>query len=241
MVNKFLVIGRGKWGKKVINVVNKYGKIIEIIGSNKSYKKLTKKNINWVFVLTNDNSHFKITKYFLENNINVFCEKPLCLNYKDAKKLITLSKKNKIRLYISDIENYKNKKIKIFNDNKIIRQKLDKSKKNILFRLFYHDLYLLFNKASFNKILNIKIINNKNGEFIFSFRANNKKFSFYYNLNKKEKIHVINKTNYLNHSNNPLKTMIKSVLLEKVDFFKNNKTAMEILKVIEKIKKKAKN
>jgi hypothetical protein len=34
--------------------------------------------------------------------------------------------------------------------------------------------------------------------------------------------------------------MIKCVLLEKIDFVKNNKIAMEILKFIEKIKKKAK-
>ncbi|WP_415300360.1 Gfo/Idh/MocA family oxidoreductase [Candidatus Pelagibacter sp. Uisw_134_02] len=239
MINKkkFLIIGRGKWGKKVINILNDLGEIIEIIDSKTSYKKLSKKNIDWAFVLTNNSSHYKITKYFIENKINVFCEKPLCLNFKKAKKLLDLSKKNKTKIYVSDIENFKNKKIKILNINNIIRQKLDIDKKNIIFRLFYHDLYLILNNFSIKNINFLKIQDSLKGKLIFSFKANNKDFNFSYNLNKKFKIHKINKISFLNFNNDPLKKMIMNVLLQKVNFIRNNNIALQTLKIIDKIKK----
>ena len=49
-----------------------------------------------VFIATPAKSHFKIAKYFLENNINVFIEKPITLGVK--KKLQNFRKKFQIRI-----------------------------------------------------------------------------------------------------------------------------------------------
>ena len=47
------------------------------------------------FYCTPAKSHFKIAKYFLENNINVFIEKPITLGVKSYKILEKISNKNK--------------------------------------------------------------------------------------------------------------------------------------------------
>ena len=86
------VIGRGKWGKKVIRTLIKYSSVKYIIGKNTNYKKCTS-NIDWIFILTPNNTHYKICKFFLDKKVNVFCEKPLTTNLKQANKLYDLARK----------------------------------------------------------------------------------------------------------------------------------------------------
>ena len=83
------VIGRGKWGKRVINVLKNQSKIQFVFGRKSNYRKFNK-NIKWVFVLSSNKSHYKICKFYLENKINVFCEKPLTLNYKQSKLVLKI-------------------------------------------------------------------------------------------------------------------------------------------------------
>jgi len=49
--------------------------------------------IDFVIIVTPNNSHFKIAKAFLEEGINVVCDKPLTLKVKEAEELINLAKK----------------------------------------------------------------------------------------------------------------------------------------------------
>lgn len=42
--------------------------------------------------------HYNISKLFLENGKHVLCEKPLCLNYKQAESLIRFAKSKKLFL-----------------------------------------------------------------------------------------------------------------------------------------------
>ena len=51
------------------------------------------KNIEWIFIATPNQTHYKIVKKCIMNSINVFCEKPLCLSYEKAKELILLARK----------------------------------------------------------------------------------------------------------------------------------------------------
>ena len=60
---KIGVIGRGIWGKKIIKVLKKNFKLQFVIGKDTNYKEI-KKKIDWVFVLTPNNTHYKICKYF---------------------------------------------------------------------------------------------------------------------------------------------------------------------------------
>jgi predicted dehydrogenase len=57
------------------------------------YTMLDYMNLDYVFVLTPPDTHFKIAKYFLKKNINVFVEKPGTTNIKDLKELISIANK----------------------------------------------------------------------------------------------------------------------------------------------------
>ena len=235
MKKKVGIIGYGRWAKKIVPIINRYASIRFISDSKISYK-IFKEPVDWVFVLTNNNTHYQIVKYFLNKKINVFCEKPLTKSFFLTKSLIDLSKKNKVHLYVNDVENYKFKKIKKNKNYEINRRKMDNSlsKESILFRLAYHDFYLLYNelnKKEFKSEMNEK----KNSLKIKLFLKNSKKFIFNYNLKSKKKMHRINSADFLNFKGNPLEKMIKSLLNDKVNYCKNKTQAMFCSKIIRSI------
>jgi len=49
--------------------------------------------IDFVIIITPNNSHFEITRYFLEKGINVVCDKPLNLKVEETKELTNLAGK----------------------------------------------------------------------------------------------------------------------------------------------------
>ena len=151
----FGLVGYGKWGKILGKTISQIGKIHFISNTKKTYK--NNKKIDWCFIATNDATHYKIAKYFLKKKIPVICEKPLSRNIKESRELIKLSKKYKVNLFINHVEIFKKKKIKILKSNNIIRKKTSDNKiKDVLWKLCYHDLYLLYNHLK-NKKLQIKL------------------------------------------------------------------------------------
>ena len=230
------VIGRGSWGKKIINELEKISNIKLIYRSKDNYKKF-KENIDWIFILTPDSTHYNIAKYFLKKKINVFCEKPLAIKLKQAKDLISLSKRFKTNLYIDDIENYKKKIIKINDDkNYVIRKKKDNgSAKSLLKRLAYHDFYLLSKYISINKIKLIKAIAKKKILKFEIILKNDVIFNFYYDIGSNIKEHFINTTRLDKFTNNPIKDMLNSVLYKNNNFLINNKNAITCIKLIDKV------
>jgi hypothetical protein len=232
-----IVIGNGTWGKKIINVLKKHSKIVKIINSKDNYKDqhINLSNIDWVFVLTPVQTHFNIVKYFLEKKLNVFCEKPLSNSFKSAKKLISLSKKVSKILYVSDVENYKNLNVKFGKTNIVLRFKKDIIKKeSIFFRLFYHDLYILYNQVK-RRIVRILIYKKSIFEVEFEVFFLKKSFLFHYKLDSNKKVHMINDTNFLKFSGNPLNSMLKKVLFLKNKQKVNNNAALNAIKLINKI------
>ena len=229
------VIGRGNWGKRVINVLKNLSKIQFIYGRKSNYRKLNEE-IKWVFVLSSNKSHYKICKFYLENKINVFCEKPLTLNYKQSKHLFEIASKNKCVLYVDDIEVFKNKKITLKKRNFIVRKKMDKGSKISLFeRLFYHDVYLIYKKI-LKKKFKIKFYKSKilNFDMVFGKMIIN----FNYDINSRKKIHKINEVNLLNFKGNPLKKMVKYVFkLRKLDP-ENRDRSLFALKTMNLLKEK---
>ena len=103
------IIGNGKWGRKIINELQKISNIKFVYNSKNNFKNY-EKEIDWIFILTPDSTHYDITKFFLKKNVNVFCEKPLSVKIKEAQSLIEFSQRTKSRLYVDDIENYKKKR-----------------------------------------------------------------------------------------------------------------------------------
>ena len=67
----------------------------------KSYKRaMNDHKIDIVVISTPTGTHYKIAKMALRKKKHVLCEKPLSLNLKEVKHLITLSKKNKKFLFV---------------------------------------------------------------------------------------------------------------------------------------------
>ena len=123
------VIGRGKWGQKVIKALKSCSSIKYIVGKNVNFKKCSTK-VDWIFILTPNRTHYRICKFFLKKKVNVFCEKPLTLNLKQATNLYSLAMKNRVLLYVDDVEIYKQKKFvllkkKLYNKRKKRQRKLN--------------------------------------------------------------------------------------------------------------------
>ena len=236
-ITKIGIIGRGNWGKKVIKVLKKNFTVEFITGKEVNFKELTKQ-IDWVFVLTPNPTHYKICKFFLNSKINVFCEKPLTMTFKQSIDLYKISKKNKVILYVDDIEIFKNKKLNIISSNSIIRKKTDLGNNYSLFERFcYHDLYLIYDYIKDKKLKKLKFLKSSDLNFILYYEKAT--FNFFYSIHSKEKVHRINNTNFLRFTGNPLEKMILSVVKKK-GFFENNKRSLFTLKLILKLKSKYK-
>jgi hypothetical protein len=231
------VIGCGRWGKVIIKELNKISNIKFIYNSKDDYKKISE-NIDWIFILTPDKTHYKIAKHFLEKKINVFCEKPLTIDFKKADYLINLSKKLKTNLYVDDVEIYKKKHIKINNKiNNIVRTKKDLgTAKSLLNRLAYHDFYLIFQPKDLNMIKYIEANTKKKILKIKITLQNKTIFNFLYDIGSNKKKHFINKIRMDKFTNNPVKDMLKTVLYKKNNFKKNNINALTSIKLINKVR-----
>ena len=234
---KAIVFGKGNWGKVFISKLKSKVKIVKILTSKDNFKKINCKNIDWIFVLTNTNKHFEICNHFIKKCKNIFCEKPLTFNGSQSKELIKKAKRFKCNLYVSDIEKFKEKKIKLKKNNTIIRKKFSYDKSDLLFRYAYHDLYLLSEYMNIKKFRNFKLIKNKIGLISYSFRVQKILLKFTYSFNSNKKIHKINNSNFLIFKGNPLDRMIENVISKKENIFENNKNALSAIYVINKIKK----
>ena len=91
------VVGICENEKTMNKVLKKNFKNLKIYND---YKDLAKLEIDFVTVCTPTGAHFEIIKFFLENNIAVFSEKPLSSNYSEANELQNLSKKKNTLLFV---------------------------------------------------------------------------------------------------------------------------------------------
>ncbi len=232
------VVGNGKWAKIMVPKIAKFANIKFIANTKTGYKKFKLNKISWIFVLTNNKTHFKIVKYFLNKRKNVFCEKPLTKNFLSSVKLFQLSKKNKIGLYVNDVEIFKKKDFSIKRNNLIVREKKSQiSEDSLLHRFAYHDFYLLKKHINLNDIKVKKYSENKKNLFI-NFSTGNKTFKFSYNIKSKLKKHKINNTNMMTCKKDPLEMMIKHVLDGKTNLNRNFSNSLFSSKLISKINKK---
>lgn len=63
-------------------------------------------DIDAAFVVTPTSTHFELVKYLLENNKHVFCEKPLCSNDDEAKKLAAIANGKNLVLQVGHSERF---------------------------------------------------------------------------------------------------------------------------------------
>ena len=122
--NQIGIIGLGYWATNIINTLEKMGyKNIHCFDINKKNAKSLKKKFQYikiykdinelvkldllgVIIVTNTKNHFPIAKLCLENNHNIFIEKPVTDSSTKIKQLIKLAKLKKKKIMSGYIYNY---------------------------------------------------------------------------------------------------------------------------------------
>lgn len=121
---KLAIIGLGYWGKNYLRIIDSYEEIelAAIVDPDLSinfkknflvFKDLTEMlnsnlKIDSAIVCSPTNTHYKITKSLLLNNINVLAEKPLTTNSRQANELFQIAKKNNLTLLVDHTYLYNN-------------------------------------------------------------------------------------------------------------------------------------
>ena len=108
---------------------------------------------------------------------------------------------------------------------------------SLLYRLAYHDFYLLYNNFK-NKKINIISLIKKKSLLMFNINVGKKFYEFIYDIDSQKKIHLINYTNFNLYTNNPLTEMLNAVLYKDIDFNKNEKISLFANCLIDRIIKK---
>ena len=89
--NKKIQIEKIFTKKKILN------KKINFVNSEKEFFKDIKSK--YIYINSAQKFHFKNIKKSLNKRLNVICEKTLCSNHKETKKIINLAKKKKLKIY----------------------------------------------------------------------------------------------------------------------------------------------
>ncbi len=228
-----VLFGIGHWGKILANNLKDNYNLLKIFDSKSRIENYDFTDVNWAVVATDNVNHFGVVKFLLNKKVNVFCEKPLTINYTTSKEIVSIANEKNLKLYINHIYNKKRSKIKIVNNNFIYRSKNSKKTfENILFDLFYHDLYLIINYINLNDI-EISNLSYNEVSLIFKIYSNNKTFNFSYYLDRNTE-HIINDVSLIDDINY-LPEEFKNVFNYKVNFEKNNLIALNCNKFIDKL------
>jgi len=231
------LIGNGYWGKILSEKLDN----LQFISDSKTdVDSVT--NVDWIFVATPPTSHYKIVEYWLNRGSNVFCEKPLCLEYYKAHNLYNLADKLKLKLYVDDIflhrDEYKN---------------INKARKRIVFRwykngphkdtlinnLLYHDLLILTDLYGIQSIEDIDMNTNQKNKLKITFKYGKVDVEVdYVNDYLGDKIKTII-VDDLYHYNFPktekdyLKKLVDDCLNLKVNFKKNRKNSLNVISLLQ--------
>ncbi len=228
------LIGYGKWGKILHSKLQKISDVKFVCTSKDDYLSELE-NVDWVVVATPDDTHYEIVKNCLWWGKNVFCEKPLTTTYEQSEKLYRLAKMRNVKLYVDDIQNYRNYNFSISDNNKIVRKKSGGGNlKDVLYRLTYHDIYTLYPFIKDSEFKGVDIFQ-KTDKLFFNVTFDNKYFEFLYDINSDEKEHTINGYD-LTGQDDILSLMLTRVLKEEVDFEYNKKISLFTNKIIDKIR-----
>ncbi len=148
-MNNLVIIGGGRWARQIMLSLNQNLKLKKIfcITNKKNFflkKWLNKKKLSEIILISNNlpksksensiaiicnssSNHYRSSLEALRKGYNIFIEKPISLNFKQAKKIATVSKKKNKKIFCSNVFSYSEslKKItKIFKVEKITSIKL---------------------------------------------------------------------------------------------------------------------
>ena len=233
MLKNVGLIGYGKWGKilhqKLETICN-----VKFICTRKDNYLEKLDNVDWVIVATPDNTHYEIVSNCIQKGKNVFCEKPLTPTETQSALLFKMASEHNVKLYVDDVQNYRDYNFKIVENNLVTRTKTCGGYiKDILYRLAYHDIYTLY---EFIKNSEVDRINIMDVESIlhFNIKFKDKCIEFLYDLNSSKDEHHINGYS-LSGDDDILTEMLNNVLCENVDFAHNKKISLFTNKFIDKL------
>jgi hypothetical protein len=221
-------IGKGNFGNKIYSKLKNLPNInIEwVCGSQDKWWKQTK--VDWVIIASPTEFHYEQSKYFLQNQTNVFCEKPGTLSPDSLLEFINLSIQNNLYFYIDDVLIYED----ILSTKEFIYKKWGGSSLNIIDRMAYHHFYLIADKVDNSEFNITPIVNNLSyKKFTLDFSGNiftfEYDFEWYY-----PKIHNV----VPQFVEDALEEMLKQVLTKQADFESNHKRSLFATLVSEKVK-----
>ena len=186
---KVSIIGKGKWGTKIFDSIKNDVDIVK------------PENSDWVVISTPNDLHFEQVEYWLEQKKNVFCEKPLSLNYKSAEYLYNTAFDNDVKLYVDDVFIWRNE---FYNVSNFRWGKTDTT--NYIDRLAYHHFYLWVRNK---KILVDEII--KTNDYSFTIKLNGGEIGNFDYTPSEKTFHSIDDVEVSNTNDNPLKKMLIAV------------------------------
>ena len=176
---------------------------------------------------------------------NVFCEKPLTPTEKESQLLFRYAKMNDVKLYVDDVQNWREVQWDLMEENLIERKKKDNfnhsyyTTKDLLYRLAYHDIYYLWRDIKNSEIEDVMPIDLDN-KLQFKIKFNDITVEFCYDTNYDgDRIHHINGINLIGDgTDDPLQDMLEEVLYENVDFGCNKEITLFTNRVIDFLNKK---
>ena len=217
------LIGYGYWGKILFSKLEKLSSVKFVCTSKDDY--LSKLDlVEWVFIATPNETHYKIVKECISKGKNVFCEKPLTLSYKDSLELFLLAEKYNVKLYVDDVFNYRHESKIISRREGILNVYWASPTTNYLYNNLYHDLYLLY-PLFHNPYYPIEI------QIESNITINNTIFEYVNSPIKKHYMDDIDLT-HKPTSNDALSEMIKNVLYGNPNYLYNTQISLYSNKII---------
>ena len=226
------IIGYGTWGKILYKKLEKFCDVKFTCRSKDDYESKLK-DVDWVVVATPNDTHFKIVRNCILARKNVFCEKPLTPTKEQSEMLFRYAETNGVKLYVDDVQNWREVRWDLMEDNLIERKKKDNfnhpyyRNKDLLYRLVYHDIYWLYEhikNSEIEEIIPIDVFN----KLQFKVKFNDISIEFGYDTSYEwERMHHINGVSLMGDgTDDPLQDMLEKVLNEDVDFDYNREISL---------------
>ena len=220
---KVHLIGHGKWGAVIDNAIN-----------DLNVKWVDADEADWIIISTPNDLHYEQVWKYLRMKKNVFCEKPLTLNYKASKELFDFADTMGVRLYVDDVFTWRDD-YDIYDDvNHFVWTKPNQKDTNYIDRLAYHHFYMWVQDTDFE----IKDITGEPNDFKIELE-DGRVGEFFYG-DSSETIHFVNESNLTNNQNNPLRTMFELLFEYSADDRLNDinkKLTLNATKLSEQVKK----
>ena len=220
---KVHLIGHGKWGAVIDNAIN-----------DLNVKWVDADDADWIIISTPNDLHYEQVWKYLRMKKNVFCEKPLTLNYKAAKELFDFADTMGVRLYVDDVFTWRDD-YDIYDDvNHFVWTKPNQKDTNYIDRLAYHHFYMWVRDTDFE----IKNITGEPNDFKIELE-DGRVGEFFYG-DSSEVVHYVNEDDLSHNQNNPLRTMFELLFEYSADDRLNDinkKLTLNATKLSEQVKK----